>query len=136
MAPVSDCLKGRSFKWSEATDNAFQLMKKKITQAPILAFLDFDKVFEVDCDALEVGIGAVLSQEGRAMAFYSEKLNGPKAKYSTYDAEFLVIVQVLRHWKHYLVHREFILSSDHEALKYINGQHKLSNRHAKWVAFL
>ena len=70
------------------------------------------------------------------MAFYSEKLNGPKAKYSTYNAEFFAIVQVLRHWKHYLVHWEFILFSNHEAVKYINGQHKLSHRHAKWVAFL
>ena len=70
------------------------------------------------------------------MAFYSEKLNGPKVKYSTYDVEFFAIVQALRHWKHYLVYQEFILFSDHEAFKYINGQHKLSHRHAKWVAFL
>ena len=69
MAPVSDCLMGRSFKWSEVANNAFQLMKKKITQAPVLALPDFDKVFKVDCDASAAGIGAVLRQEGRPIVF-------------------------------------------------------------------
>ena len=111
-------------------------MKTKMTEAPVLALPDFDKVFEVNCDASEIGIGGVLSQEGRPIAFFSEKLSGAKKNYSTYDLEFYVIVQSLKHWRHYLIQRDFILLTDHEALKYINGQHKLSRRHAKWVACL
>nr|GEW93036.1 hypothetical protein [Tanacetum cinerariifolium] len=81
-------------------------------------------------------IGAVLSQEGHPVAFFSEKLSGSRLNYITYDVEFYDIVRALRHWQHYLMHNEFILNSDHEALKYINNQHKLSSWHAKWVSFL
>ncbi|KAE8710906.1 putative CCCH-type zinc finger family protein [Hibiscus syriacus] len=98
IAPITECLKGHDFQWSEEAEASFQLAKKKMTEAPVLELPYFDKVFEVNCDASGVGIGGVLSQAGR-----------PK---------------------------EFILFTDHEALKYINGQHKLSRRHAKWVAYL
>ena len=90
----------------------------------------------MECDASGVGIGGVLTQEGRPIAFFSEKLDEAKRKYSMYDKEFYAIVRSLEHWNHYLVANEFILHSDHEALKYIQGQHKLNARHAKWVEFL
>ncbi|KAE8672958.1 putative CCCH-type zinc finger family protein [Hibiscus syriacus] len=136
IAPITECLKGRDFQWSEEAEASFQLAKQKMTEAPVLALPDFDKVFEVNCDASGVDIGGVLSQAGRPVVFFSEKLSGSKKNYSTYDLEFYTIVQSLTHWRHYLVQKEFILFTDHEALKYINGQHKLSRRHAKWVAYL
>ncbi|KAI4298124.1 hypothetical protein MLD38_040438 [Melastoma candidum] len=74
-----------------------------------------------NADASGVGIGGVLTQEGRPIAYFSEKLNGPKLNYSTYDKESLTIVQVLETWSQYLLPREFMLHTDHEALKYING---------------
>ncbi|XP_060170605.1 uncharacterized protein LOC132601543 [Lycium barbarum] len=83
-----------------------------------------------------VGIGGVLSQEGKPIAYFSEKLGGPKLRYSTYEKEFYAIVRVLQHWSHYLLPREFVLYSDHEALKYLNHQQKLNARHEKWVEFL
>ena len=111
-------------------------MKEKVTTAPILALPNFDNVFEVECDASHIGIGAVLSQGGKPVAFFSEKLNDARKNYSTYDLEFYAIVQALRHWRHYLVPQEFVLFTDHLALKYINTQKKLNTRHAKWVSFL
>jgi len=83
-----------------------------------------------------VGIGGVLTQEGKPLAFFSEKLCDSRRKYSTYDKEFYAIVRCLEHWSHYMVASKFTLHSDHEALKYIQGQHKLNSRHAKWVEFL
>ncbi|XXG79359.1 hypothetical protein AAC387_Pa09g0449 [Persea americana] len=136
IAPITECLKGGKFKWTDEAQRSFELIKKKVTEAPILVLPDFDKVFEVNCDASKVGIGAVLSQEGKPIAYFSEKLNDSHKKYSTYDKEFYAIIQALDHWSHYLLPKEFILFSDHEALKYINGQHKLSNKHATWVEFL
>ena len=88
------------------------------------------------CDASGVSIRSVLSQKCKPVAFFSEKLNEMKRKYSTYDKEFYAIVRSLEHLRHYLISKEFILYSDHKALKYINGQHKLNTRHAKWVEFL
>ena len=89
--------------------------------APFLVLLDFEVPFELHCDASKVGIGAVLSQWGKPVAFFSEKLNGPKVNYNTYDVEFYVLVQSLRHWSSYLAYNDFILYSDHEALKYLNN---------------
>ncbi|GJR50543.1 gag-pol polyprotein [Tanacetum coccineum] len=92
------------------------------------------KGVEVECDAS--GVGIVLSQLNRPIAYFSEKLNDAKRRYTTYDKEFYAIIRALEHWQHYLISKEFILHSDHEALKYIQCQHKLQPRHAKWVEFL
>jgi hypothetical protein len=70
------------------------------------------------------------------LPFFSEKLNESRKKYSTYDKEFYALVRTLEHWSHYLLHKEFILHSDHEALKYLSSQQKLSKRNAKWSEFL
>ena len=135
-APLTDLLKLNQFGWNDTAQAAFDEMKVKLTQAPLLVLPDFDKVFEVDCDASKTGIGAVLSQDGRPVAFYSEKLGGAKLLYSVYDLELYAIVRSLQHWRHYLIQREFVLYSDHQALKFLQGQHKLSSRHAKWVSTL
>jgi hypothetical protein len=113
----------------------FELIKEKLSMFPVVALPDFEKVFEVDC-ASHVGIGGVLSQEGHPIAFFSEKLNETRKNYSTCDVEFYAIIQALRHWWSYLIQREFILNSDHEALKHINTQASLNRRHGNWVAFL
>ncbi|GKC50298.1 transposon ty3-I gag-pol polyprotein [Tanacetum coccineum] len=136
VSPITECLKGGVFKWTSEAQSSFKLIKVKMTEAPVLALPNFEKVFELDCDASGVGIGVVLSQDGRPISFFSEKLSESRRKYTTYEKEFYAIVRALEHWRHYLISKEFILYSDHEALKYINGQYKLKPRHARWVEFL
>lgn len=70
VAPIIDCTKGREFTWTPNAEESFKFLKKKVTEVPILALPNFDKVFEVDCDASHVGIGDVLSQEGKHVAFF------------------------------------------------------------------
>eukprot|EP00253_Pinus_taeda_P034506 PITA_34506 len=83
-----------------------------------------------------MAIGAVLSQEDKLVAFFSEKLNESRQKYSSYDKEFYVVFQALKHWRHYLLGNEFVLFLDNFALQYVMQQQKLNHKHAKWVEYL
>lgn len=75
-------------------------------------------------------------QEGKPIAYFSKTLGGAELNYPTYDKEFLALVRVLKVWQHYLLPREFVIHSDHEALKFLKGQSKLIKRQAKWVEFI
>ena len=85
ISPMTEVIKGNTFELNEQANQAFEEIKKRLTSAPILALPNFSKVFKVECDASEVGIGVVLSQEKWPIAFFSEKLNDTKRRYSTYD---------------------------------------------------
>ena len=71
-------MKKGSFEWTKAAHVAFEKLKSKLCEGPVLALPDFNKLFEVDCDASEVGIGVVLMQDLRPIAYFSEKLNGSR----------------------------------------------------------
>ncbi|XP_056851761.1 uncharacterized protein LOC130500850 [Raphanus sativus] len=124
------------FKWGEAQELAFQSLKEKLTHTPLLILPDFNKTFEIECDASGIGIGAVLMQERRPIAYFSEKLGGATLNYATYDKELYALVRALQTWQHYLWPKEFVIHTDHESLKYLKGQNKLSKRHARWVEFI
>ncbi|GJU20385.1 putative CCCH-type zinc finger family protein [Tanacetum coccineum] len=96
IAPLTDCMKGKSFVWMKEAKLAFQVVKEKLTTTPILILPDFTKVFELHTDASKVAIGGVLSQ----------------------------VVQAVKHWRHYLFQKEFVLFIDHDSLRYIRTQDK------------
>jgi hypothetical protein len=102
---VMDTVKKRhkSFHWTEEAENIFNLLKRKTTKQPVLVMPDFQKTFQVKCNASGFAIGAVLSQEDRPISYFNEKMNEEKVKYSTYDKEFYAIVQALKKWRHYLI---------------------------------
>jgi hypothetical protein len=75
----------KSFHWIAEAERSFNILKWKITEQPVLVLSDFMKTFQVKCDASEFSIGVVLSQEDRPVAYFSEKLDEAKLKYSTYD---------------------------------------------------
>lgn len=136
MAPVTSCMRDGKFEWTPEAAHAFELIKEKLTTAPILVLPNFSIPFELHCDASKLGIGAVLSQLGRPVAYYSEKLAGARGRYSTYDVKFYAIVQAIKHWRHYLVHREFVLFTDQDVLRHLDSQAKVSARHAGWISYL
>ncbi|XP_033138902.1 uncharacterized protein LOC117131538, partial [Brassica rapa] len=136
-APLTEVIKKEvGFKWGEAQELAFQCLKEKLTNAPLLILPDFNKTFEIECDASGIGIGAVLMQEKRPIAYFSEKLGGATLNYATYDKELYALVRALQTWQHYLWPKEFVIHTDHESLKYLKSQNKLSKRHARWVEFI
>ncbi|KAG7547976.1 Integrase catalytic core [Arabidopsis suecica] len=136
-APLTEVInKDVGFKWEQAQDDAFHALKEKLTNAPVLVLPDFLKTFEIECDASGVGIGAVLMQDKRPIAYFSEKLGGATLNYPTYDKELYALVRALQTWQHYLWPKEFVIHTDHESLKHLKGQHKLNKRHARWVEFI
>jgi hypothetical protein len=136
-APLTEIVKKSvGFKWNDEQDKAFNLLKDKLCSTPVLALPDFTRAFEVECDASGIGIGVVLMQDKRPIAYFSEKLNGAALNYPTYDKELYALVRTLETWQHYLWPKEFVIHSNHESLKHLKGQRKLSRRHAKWVEFI
>ncbi|XP_078434274.1 uncharacterized protein LOC144705461 [Wolffia australiana] len=93
--PIMDILKNDKFEWTPSADKAFELLKKLMTEAPVLKLSDFNKVFEVACDASGIGIGGVLSQDGHPIEYFNEKLNKTRKRYDNYDGEFYALVQSL-----------------------------------------
>jgi len=135
-SPLNELVKkGTPFCWTEKHEQAFQSLKGQLTNTPMLALPNFSKTFELECDASGVGICVVLLQGGHPIAYFSEKLHGAALNY-TYDKELYALVRALQTWEHYLISIEFVIHSDHESLKYLNCQHKLNKRHAKWMKFL
>ena len=121
MSLITDCMKQGEFVWTKAAAKAFNEVKQKMSEALVMRLPDFTKPFEVECDASSIGIGGVVSQERHPIAYFSEKLNDAKQKCSTYDKEFYVIIRALWHWHHYLLSREFVIYSDHKALRYLHS---------------
>jgi hypothetical protein len=115
-APLNDLTKkGDPFYWGAAQEHSFNTLINKLTHAPLLQLPNFGKTFELECDAIGIGIGGVRLQEGKPIAYFSEKLSGPSLNYSTYDKELYALVRILETWQHYLWPKEFVIHSNHES---------------------
>lgn len=129
--------KGRRFCWGEECQEAFQQLKARLIVAPVLAYPDPKKPFILDTDASDVGIGAVLSQEcdglERVVAYASRALTKQERKYATTKKELLSMVTFTKHFKHYLLGREFLLRTDHNSLRWLHNFGGLEGQLARWV---
>lgn len=90
--PLTDLKKGTLFRWTDICEEAFQLLKRSLVSAPVLALPNFNQPFVIETDASETGIGAVLQQDGHPIAYVSKAL-GPKTQgLSTCEKESLAIL--------------------------------------------
>ena len=83
-APLTRLLKKNGFHWTPEAEKAFHNLKQAMKQTPILILLDFSKLFAVEADASRIGLGAILMQEGRPLAYYSKAISGKALGQSTY----------------------------------------------------
>lgn len=120
--PMFDALKKNNFHWQEVQQQAFDAIKLQLAQAPVLAMPDFSLPFILEADASGHGIGAVLMQNGRPLAYLSKAIGPKAAALSTYDKEALAILEALKKWKHYFLGTSLIIRTDQASLKYINEQ--------------
>jgi hypothetical protein len=129
-------LKKNSFSWSEPAQGAFLALKTAVTQAPVLALPNFSQPFLIECDASGVGIGAVLMQGNRPIAFLSKALMGKALHMSTYEKELFALVTVIQKWRPYLLGRPFVVKTDQQSLKFLLEQKVGTPFQQKWITKL
>jgi hypothetical protein len=122
--------------WTGQQQAAFEGIKHALTRAPVLALPDPSKQYKVICDAIDFGVGAVLTQDGRAIAFFSRKLNAAKRNYHTTEKELPAGMYALKEWRCYLLGTKFTVVTDHKANSFLQEQTFLSHRRARWAEFL
>jgi hypothetical protein len=135
--PMTKLLKkGVKLVWSEECDQAFHTLRKHLTSAPVLTQPDMSKPFEVFCDASGTGLGCVLMQENRVIAYASRALRPHEKNYPTHDLELGAVVHALKLCRHYLMGNHCNIYTDHKSLKYIFTQSDLNMRQRRWLELI
>jgi hypothetical protein len=128
--------KGVRYEWSQKCENAFHTLRQHLTTAPVLAQPDNTKSFEVYCDASGTGLGCVLMQDNRVIAYASRSLRPHEQNYPTHDLELAAIIHALKIWRHYLMGAHCNIYTDHKSLKYIFTQADLNMRQRRWMELI
>jgi hypothetical protein len=120
--------KGADFEWDIDCGVSFQTLKHKLMNAPILSLFESGKRFTVHTDASRIGLGCVLMQDGKVIAYGSRQLKKHKRNYPTHDLELAAVMFALKSWRHYLYGETCDIYTDHKSLKYIFTQKELNMR--------
>jgi hypothetical protein len=136
--PLTDLLKkGKHWKWDIAQEEAFNELKRKLTEAPILACPNFSQPFTLQTDASNYGLGVVLTQNldnhERVIAYASRGLNAAEKNYSPTEKECLAIIWGIRKMRPYLEGYNFHIVTDHLSLKWLNSIENPTGRIARWA---
>lgn len=134
--PLTNLLKKGKFEWTAPAETAFVELKTAMTTTPTLAMPDFNTPFIIQTDASGEGIGAVLTQNGKPLAFMSRSLGVAKQSWSTYAREMLAIVIAIRTWRPYLLGRRFTIQTDQKSLRFLLEQRILTPEQQKWMGKL
>ncbi|GJY96425.1 putative reverse transcriptase domain-containing protein [Tanacetum coccineum] len=120
----------------ENQESAFQLLKQKLCEAPILALLEGNDDFVIYCDASHQGLGVVLMQREKVIAYASRQLKPHEENYTTHDLELGAVVFALKIWRHYLYGTKCTVFTDHKSLQHILDQKELNMRQRRWLELL
>ncbi|GKB52289.1 putative reverse transcriptase domain-containing protein, partial [Tanacetum coccineum] len=124
------------FEWGDKQETVFQLLKQKLCNAPILALLEGSEDFIVYCDASIKGLGAMLMQREKVIAYASHQLKINEKNYTTHDLELGAVVFALKIWRHYMYGTKGTVFTDHMSLQHILDQKELNMRQRRWLEFL
>ncbi|KAL0545719.1 hypothetical protein IC582_015610 [Cucumis melo] len=125
--------KGTPFVWSPACESSFQELKQKLVTAPVLTVPDGSGNFVIYSDASKKGLGCVLMQQGKVVAYASRQLKIHEQNYPTHDLELVAVVFALKIWRHYLYGEKIQIYTDHKSLKYFFTQKELNMRQRRWL---
>jgi hypothetical protein len=139
--PLTDLLKkDKEWKWSEKEQTSLDLLKFRLTNAPLLQYPNFNEPFIITTDASGYAIGAILSQgklgSDKPIAYASRTLNGAELNYATVEKELLAIVWACKHFRPYLLGRKFQIVTDHKGLTWIFNVKDPSSRLMRWKLLL
>ncbi|KAL0539660.1 hypothetical protein IC582_023876 [Cucumis melo] len=121
------------FVWSKACEDSFQTLKQKLVTAPVLTVPDGSGSFVIYSDASKKGLGCVLMQQGKVVAYASRQLKSHEQNYPTHDLELAAVVFALKIWRHYLYGEKIQIFTDHKSLKYFFTQKELNMRQRRWL---
>ena len=128
--------KGVKFEWSDECEAGFQELKHRLTSAPILALPDDSGEYVVYSDASRLGLGCVLMQHGRVIAYASRQLKSHELNYPTHNLELAAVVLALKLWRHYLYGARCQIFTDHKSLQYLFSQKDLNLRQRRWMELI
>jgi hypothetical protein len=120
--PLTALLKKNDFTWTPTTDQSFQALKEAMCITPVLSLLDFTKTFVLECDASRKGIGAILMQEGRPLAFTRKQILERNLGQSIHEKGMLVILHDVDICHPYLLGKCFQIKTDHQSFRYFLKQ--------------
>ncbi|CAL8175631.1 unnamed protein product [Prunus armeniaca] len=134
--PLAQLTKKDGFVWTPEATAAFHKLKELMLSPRVLSLPNFTKPFIIESNASGSGIGDVVQQEGRPIAFTSKILGPRNQALSTYEREMMAIVHAIKKWHHYLQGRHFIIKTDHHSLKYFLNHKAHTPFQQKWVTKL
>ena len=114
----------------------FQELKTRLTTTPILTLPDIHQNFIVYCDASRQGLGCILMQDDKVVAYASRQLKKHEENYPTHDFELATVVHALKIWRQYLIGNKCEIFTDHKSLKYIFTQPDLNLRQRRWLELI
>ena len=124
------------FRWDQDCETAFELLRKRVTEAPVLTLPDESGEYDVYTDASHRGIGCVLMQHGKVIAFASRQLKPHEINCPTHDLEMAAVVHALKIWRHYLYGAQCRIYSDHKNLKCLYKSEHMSGRQRRWLELM